>query len=218
MTTPSPKLGLSLPATTDQFSTADIRSNWEKIDAAPGVHICTSTTRPSNWTAAMVGRRILETDSRLEWMWDGTQFIRLSGTGLLRRTDGSFAIGERTSNYSTTANNFTKVVSVTNVVVPAGNRPLRIDLAWRRATNTQANFEAAIFRSDTNNSGPKDAAWQMGTSNRDENAGGGVFWGIIRSGLAAGTYHWSFQITAQDGTSTIVGTTVNPVTIMVTEL
>jgi hypothetical protein len=217
MTTPSPKLALALPTVADPFSTADLKANYEKIDAAPGAYICTSTTRPT-WAAGQAGRKIIETDTLLEWVWDGDEWKRLAGIGLLKKNDGTFAIGERTTDFSTTSNTFVKVVTVTDVVVPAGNRPIRVDLGWFRARNPDGNFLGAIFRSDTNNSGPKQVTWQFGTTGSDANAGGGTFWSIERNGLAAGTYNFSFQITAPTGTSRIDATTGTPTTIAVSEM
>jgi hypothetical protein len=218
MTTPSPKMGLALPAQVDQFSTQDIKENWEKIDAAPGTHICTSTTRPTGWGNAQKGRKILETNTGLEWWWDGTAFKRLTAVGLLKKSDGSFAIAERTTNFSTTSNTYKRAITLSNVVVPAGNRPIRVDLSWLKAVNPAGNFNGAIYRSDTDNSGPRMAAWNFPTSADEANSGGGVYWAIERSGLAPGTYDFSFQITGPSGTSTISATTTSPITLMVTEI
>ena len=215
----SSKLGLVLPTQVDPFSTADIRNNWEKIDAAPGAHICTSGTRPT-WTAAQEGRHIYETNTGLEWIWDGTKFVRASAYGLLKRSDGSWAIGERTTDYSTTSKAYVVVASVTNVVIPAGNRPIRVDAAWRETANTaNASFSMGIFRSATNNSGPLMAHWGSGTFGGDF-SGGGAFWALERNGLAAGTYSFSLQIHSNDagGTSRVYGNSLQPITLSVSEM
>lgn len=217
MTTPSQKLQLAVPAQSDPFSTSDIAENWDKIDAAPGTHICTSSSRPS-WTAAQGGRKIYETDTGLEWIWSGTAFKRMGPFGLLKRSNGNWAIAERTSDFTTTSNTFVKVVSAVSVVVPAGNRPLKIEVAWFKAKNVAGNFNGAIFRSDTANSGPKEVSWVLGTSTSDANAGGGTFFALIRDGLAPGTYDWSFQINGPTGTSSIEATTSTPTTLAVTEM
>lgn len=217
MSTPSPRLDLALPSQSDPFSTTELRTNWEKLDAAPGTHICTSSTRPT-WNSAKAGRKIYETDTRLEWLWDGAQWVRTGGSGLLRRNDGSFAIAERTTDFSTGSTTFVRVVTLTNVVVPAGNRPIRVDVSWNKARNPAGNFRGAIFRSNANNSGPIMGIWYFGTSTSDVQAGGGVFWGMASGGLAAGTYDFSMQITAPSGTSIIDATANTPTTIMVTEL
>lgn len=217
MTTPSPKMQLALATQTDPFSTEDLRQNWEKIDAAPGSHICDSANRPT-WTAAQSGRKIYEVDTNLEWVWTGTEWRRLGPVGLLKKGDGTFAIAERTTDFTTTSNTFVKVVTVTGVVVPAGNRPLRVEVVWEKAKNPAGNFTGAIFRSNTNNSGPKEVQWVLGTSTQDANAGGGTYFGLIRNGLAAGTYDWSFQVNGPSGTSTIQASSSTPTTILVTEL
>lgn len=218
MTQPSQKMGLVLADQTDPFSTADIKANWQKIDAAPGSHICTSTTRPT-WTAAQAGRKIMEVDTRLEWMWTGTEFERLAAVGLLKRSNGDWAIGERTTNFDTTSDTPVKVVSVTSVVVPAGRRPLKIEASWQKARTTGGGTLGYIYRSNTNNSGPREVGWWFGTSTDSASGGGGTFFAIVRNGLAAGTYDWSVQVSAPYGGSGIweAGTTT-PFTIMVTEL
>lgn len=71
MTTKSPKLGLTVPTTTDQFKTADIAANWNTIDGSPGIFPCTSSTRPT-WGTSQVGRTILETDTHRSLQWTGT--------------------------------------------------------------------------------------------------------------------------------------------------
>ena len=68
MPTPSPRLGLAVPTTSDPFSTEDLADNWDLLDAFPGTYICTSATHPV-WGAAQQGMRILETDTGLEWRW-----------------------------------------------------------------------------------------------------------------------------------------------------
>lgn len=71
MTTKSPKLGLIVPTTTDQFKTADIAANWNTIDGSPGIFPCTSSTRPT-WGSSQVGRYIVETDTHRLLQWTGT--------------------------------------------------------------------------------------------------------------------------------------------------
>lgn len=214
----SSKLGLVLPTQVDAFSTADIRNNWEKIDAAPGAFICTSGSRPT-WTAAQEGRHIYETNTGLEWIWDGAKFVRASAFGLLKRSDGSWAIGERATDYSTNSKAYVVVVSVTNVVIPAGTRPIRAEVAYNSAQNTVGAFSIGIFRSATNNSGPLMSNWLSGPAS-DANAGGGAFWTLERNGLAAGTYSFSLQIHSNSvgGTSTLRGSSIQPITIAISEM
>lgn len=71
MSTLSPRMSLKRPDGTDPFLTQDFVDNWNKIDAAPGVHICTSTTKPS-WSSAQAGRTIFMTDWKCFQYWDGS--------------------------------------------------------------------------------------------------------------------------------------------------
>ena len=77
MPTPSPRLGLALPSQPDDFSTADLHANWSKIDAAPGTHICTSTTRPP-WGVNQAGREIFETNTGVKRAWTGSAWQALT--------------------------------------------------------------------------------------------------------------------------------------------
>lgn len=214
MTTPSPRLKLKVPAQSDRFSTQDLIDNWNLIDAAPGTHICTSTTRPTTWAAAQAGRGIYETNTKLNWFWTGAAWVRGSGgVGILKRSDGSFAVGERTTDFSTGSVDPVRAVSVTNVVVPDGHRTLMLVATWTDAGNpgNSDRFPAWIFRSNTNNSGPIIGRWQIGTI-------GGSMVMFIRDGLAAGTYDFSFQVAAPTGTTTVSGTATTPISIACLEL
>jgi hypothetical protein len=79
MSTLTPRLQLKRNDGSDPFKRQDFTDNWNKIDAAPGVHICTSTSRPT-WGASQAGRRILETDTRAEYEWSGTAFLAKGAT------------------------------------------------------------------------------------------------------------------------------------------
>ncbi len=218
MTTPSTRYGLALPTQTDKFSTSDIRENWEKLDAAPGIFLCQSNDRPA-WTAAQAGRTILELNTGLEWTWSGNSWVRLSGgRGVLRRTNGTPAIGERTNNFSTTSDDFVKVVSVTSVVIPAGGLPIMVMGIWPQADNSQGHFITAIYRSDTSNSGPKLSSANIGAY--DGQGAGGQIIGFERGGLAAGTYDFSLQIKCAPvgGTSWMYATGTQPIQIVIIEL
>lgn len=73
MATFSNYLALKLNAPTDPFLLSDFITNWNILDASPGVFICTSATRPA-YNASQTGRLIFLTDlKKLEW-WNGTSF------------------------------------------------------------------------------------------------------------------------------------------------
>lgn len=86
MSTLSPRLGLKRPDDTDPFLTQDFVDNLNKLDAAPGVHICTSGTRPA-WGVSQAGRTIFLTDYKQFQYWDGSAWQNERGAA------GMFASG-----------------------------------------------------------------------------------------------------------------------------
>lgn len=73
MSTLTPRMKLIRNDGQDPFKRQDFIDNWNKIDAAPGVHICTSTSRPT-WGQAEAGRQIQETDTKRQVLWTGTSW------------------------------------------------------------------------------------------------------------------------------------------------
>ncbi|MFE0490222.1 hypothetical protein [Streptomyces griseoaurantiacus] len=71
MSDTTPRLGLKTWDQSDPFLRQDFNDNNARLDAYPGVYICTSASRPT-WGAAQKGLRIFETDTRRELMWSGT--------------------------------------------------------------------------------------------------------------------------------------------------
>lgn len=224
MATQTTFLKLISPTVQDGFSTADIAENWGKIDQAPGVHICTSTSRPT-FTLGQAGRVIYETDTDLMWAWTGTGWSRIAPKGLLSRADGSKAVGVRSSDFQTTSTTPTLVIGVTNVVVPPGNRTLEVRAQWSRAySNEGGYFYGRFYRSNVSNSGPVLNQWAIsgvggGTIPAGTKGDGGGYSAFIRNGLPAGTYDFSFQVHVISGaTATVTGTPSYPNEILVTEL
>lgn len=74
MSTLTDKLGLKIPAPTDPFLRQDYEDALVAIDRAPGVHYCTSTTRPT-WSSGQDGRLIFETDTRRFLSWTGSAWL-----------------------------------------------------------------------------------------------------------------------------------------------
>lgn len=215
MPTPSPRLGLLVPTTADDFSTADIATNWDTLDDTPGFFVCTSGTRPA-WGAAQAGQTISETDTGLDWKWDGVHWSRTSAMGLLKTTTGAWAISQRTSDFITSSSTYVIVTSVTNVVVPPGNRTLQFTVNYYRseAGGTGSYFVGAVFRSNTAATG----VVEFNFACPDNGAGNAV--GFLPGGLAAGTYAWSFQVheSSTSTTATVRGTTTTPVQLSVQEI
>lgn len=217
---PSPRLGLFLPALTDRFKTEDIKGNFDKIDAAPGTHICTSTTRPTGWGAPKAGRKIYETNTGLEWVWNGTDWDRLTGgRGILTLSGGQPAIAERTSQFSTTSNTFVKVVTLSNVVVPGGHRPLMIVGTWMQADNSDGPGVLSIFRSAADASGPQMSKTFVAPSPGSKGNGGSSI-AFERGGLQAGTYDFSLQLRSGDagGRTYMYADNAQPIQLTVIEL
>jgi hypothetical protein len=71
VSTLTPKIGLKRPDGTDPFLRNDFVTNWNALDATPGVYICDSTTKPV-WGTAQAGRMIFMTDYKQVQYWDGT--------------------------------------------------------------------------------------------------------------------------------------------------
>lgn len=214
MPTPSPRLGLLEPSTSDPFSTQDIATNWGILDKYPGIYVCTSQTRPQ-WGQAQAGMRISETDTGLEWRWDGANFQRTAPQGLLRTTTGGWARGQRTSDFSTSSTSYVVVVAITNVVVPPGNRTLQINVGFYRAEAGGAGsyFLGCVKRSASNNSGTEEFNFAC----PDNVPGGRV--GYVPGGLPAGTYSWSFQIAKWGNPTTLIrGSATTPIEIAVLEI
>lgn len=71
MATSTTRLGLRKPNnTTDTVNVVtDLNDNWDKLDAAVGAIVCTSTTRPGS---PYTGELIFETDTKKVACWDGT--------------------------------------------------------------------------------------------------------------------------------------------------
>lgn len=78
MATSTTKLGLTKPAYTDVVDVADLNDNADKLDAAVGMTICTSATRPATpWS----GQIIFETDTLIPYVWDGSAWQVAGGGG-----------------------------------------------------------------------------------------------------------------------------------------
>ena len=71
MATFSNYLNLKLNAPNDPFLLSDFVSNWQILDANPGIFITTSGARPS-YTSAQSGRLIFLTDLKQFQWWNGT--------------------------------------------------------------------------------------------------------------------------------------------------
>ncbi|MFH8483084.1 hypothetical protein [Streptomyces sp. NPDC018055] len=69
----TPRLGLKTYDQSDPFLRQDFNDNSARLDASPGVFLCTTSSRPA-WGPAQAGMRAYETDTRREIVWSGTQW------------------------------------------------------------------------------------------------------------------------------------------------
>ena len=120
MTTLSSKLSLVLPTSpsTDAFSSTDLVSNWNAIDAASGQYAATASAIPTliaGWGANQLGNTIYDTTNKVTWLWVSTG---ISTYGLVR-SGSSGALGSTliTTNTSFTSGGFATVGTLA-VTVP----------------------------------------------------------------------------------------------------
>ena len=228
MPTPTSRLGLLKPSTSDVFSTSDLAANWQKIDDNPGVYLCTSTTRPT-WGAAHKGREIMETDTLLKWIWTGSAgaggFVRSAPTGLLKTTSGAWARAQRTTSATSSSNLYSVMLTLANVVVPPGSRTLMITATWPRVFNSTSGVSAlGIFRTATANGTPRVGSWYVAGDSTSPvpgaNGSGGSYVTFEPGGLAAGTYTYTFQLAryGTTGTSTVSADSTTPVELSIIEI
>lgn len=134
MPTTSSRLGLAKPVTADDFNTAEIADNWQKVDDHPGTHICTLATRPT-WGAAHEGMHIFETDTDLYWRWNGAAWERAFPKGRL------VTPATRSSDLVEATGSFVNIAQLADVAVPAGNRPIIVKASWYSLTGDDAEIE-----------------------------------------------------------------------------
>jgi hypothetical protein len=224
MPTPTARLGLLKPSTSDPFVTADLASNLQKVDDTPGYRVCTSATRPS-WTSAQAGMLIVETDTGLIWRWTGSGFVRIGGNGILKTTGGGLAVASRTTDFSTASTTYVVVLSLTNVVVPDGTRPLLVLVQGEKGENSNGALVTQLARGTVANTGPFLGQSGLVGDATSPTAGaqgaGFTLFGLEAAGLSAGTYSWSFQIRSSisyGGTSYIRAEATGPCKMLVIEL
>ena len=225
MPTPTTRLALLKPSTSDPFVTADIAANLQKIDDIPGYKPCTSSTRPS-WSSSQAGMLIVETDTGLIWRFDGTVFKRVAPAGVLRTTSGGVAVATRTTDFSTSSTSaFVVALTLSNVVVPDGNRPLALILTGAKGENTNGAVVCSIRRGSTANAGTDLGTFGLVGDSTSPTAGaqgaGFTYVGWETAGVTAGTYSWTFQIRSSltfGGTSYIRADSSNILRLVAVEL
>jgi hypothetical protein len=133
VSTSSPKLLLKRPDGTDPFLRQDFVDNWNKIDAAPGIYVCDSTTRPS-WASAQAGRMIFLTDWKQLQYWDGSSWNN-------ERTAVPFFAGGAIFD-ATVGKNATPVYNIVNITTP---RPATLAIMMSATVSCDSRFTQDVY-------------------------------------------------------------------------
>jgi hypothetical protein len=134
--------------------------------------------------------------------------VRQDATGLLTTAAGGQAFKNSVVDVTNTTGAWTSLIAVTGVVVPPGNRPLKITATCAMTQAKSQSWQLSIFRSAISNSGTMEREWIINGSPvpnyngtffynnpiTDWNADGGTYVAYLPAGLTAGFYDWSFQL------------------------
>jgi hypothetical protein len=217
MATPSTKLGISIFSTADQFSTAAYNANWQALDNSPGILICTSTTRPV-WGVNQTGMRIFETDTGLNWLWNGTAWVRMGGTGNLGRTTRTTNVGT-TSTWTPPGTGTLAAALTLSVHPPNGNRLLMVVVELPEVGNPNGLSYIAIQRdSAILTSFPVWTSQQMGSGNSGNAGTRASYVTFDTPNEATAVYGLFFAAaTVTGGTTTLVAVPTRPIGLTVVE-
>lgn len=203
------RLSLIRHTLADNFRIADYADNWNRLDAFPGIHICESGSRPTDWGERQEGMFIFETDTQLLWTWNGDSFVRLLPRGVIGYNALTAPVDTAQTTYQT-------VISQ-QVTVRGGNRRHRITVGAPGVASTEDLTQLAIYRDAT----------QLHEWNHIGGSGGGeplaeptTLDKTIFDLPTAGTVIYSLQFRAVSGvggTSTIQAGLTKPIFIAVEE-
>ena len=132
-------------ATSDNYLTNDFITNWNLLDASPGIFIGTATVvnaKVSTWGSNQTGFEIYETDSGLEFRWNGSALIRTGPAGLL-------GTNQTTSTQTATSGTSPKILVSETITVPATPRTVKIIGFIPSVSNPTTNTTLAIVRDST---------------------------------------------------------------------
>jgi hypothetical protein len=217
MPTPSTKLGINIFSTADQFSTAQYNANWQALDNQPGIFVCTSTTRPT-WGANQNGMRIVETDTSLTWLWNGTTWIRTWPWGTLQRVTRTTNVGT-TSTWTPPGTGTLATALTTTVHPPNGNRTLMVVVELPEVSNPSGLSYIVIQRDATIlTSFPVWTQQQTGSGNSGNAGSRGDYVTFDIPNEASAVYTLAFAAaTVTGGTTTLVGAPTRPISLTVIE-
>lgn len=219
MATNTTKLSLRKPATTDNVSVeTDLNQNYDKIDAAIGTFVCTSSTRPT--TLNYAGRLIFETDtSRLLVRTSGGQWKTLNGRtniGAPITTTSLTSI----SNTSSLTDPAIGLVCVTSAITTDGVSTYEITGSWPGVVTTaqpavvaERNGLAVFLHRYTQSGGVYTISATLNTAYVSREIGynsvssstaapGGSGTLVARDTPAAGTYYYALRAVRWDAAAT----------------
>ena len=194
----------------DVFRIDDYSDNWNTLDQFPGVFVCTSSTRPSDWGERQEGQLIFETDTSLIWQWTGDSWTRNIAKGLLDYQTV-------TSDVSSASTSLVNAVTST-VTVAAGNRRHRITVGASTVYNGNGLTRLAIRRDGTTLAEWREQGKTVGgTYDEQPRHVNKTVYDLPTAGSVSYTFDYS-AISGLGGTSTIGADANNPIFIAVEEV
>lgn len=156
-----------------------------------GMLIDTSAGRPGIVPTAGARVSLYETDTGLEWVWNGSAWVRRNAVGLLGIP------GTRDSNYSNATTSFTTVVETPSIHVPDGERVLKITVTWPVAENPAGTFVLGVKRTLADGSSPATLQRWNGAGDSTSAVPGAQGFGAAYvvyepAGLPEDDYKWQF--------------------------
>jgi len=149
VSTTSPKLGLTVPSTSDTFSTSVIATNYGLIDSSAGIWSGTYsalTSKVASYTSSQTGMTFWDTTNNVHWVWNGSSLIRPTPKGLI----GQAVLGTKSVTYNLgTSQVLGSVTPFTTA--PLGGRKIRVDALISPVSVTSGSGGIKFSLVDTNN-------------------------------------------------------------------
>jgi hypothetical protein len=147
----TPNMGLLYPTGTDPFLTSDFADTMAILDQHPGtLTVPNQAGRPNTWGVNQHGRRVMQADQQIEWMWYQPSaptpgvWKRTYAKGMLATSQTGGTVSTSNQNYNSPAT----LVQLTNVLIPGG-RPYKIKFWAEWWQNTAGVSIATVFENGT---------------------------------------------------------------------